>query len=575
MRAQPIVALLSGLLVVVAGVAWWQTRTEVPSLPPGDEPEVHAPSGAAAADLDQPATTSGTDRAAAAPAAAAPVAPSVPRQPADLADHVTAWLLIVDAATKAPVPAAAAYRFGTANEAAVAYADADGIVPLPLLKPGQMIIARAGYLLRLAPVQAGSTAQLPQIVPLEPDRYCHRCAFHFRLPDGTVPAELQVRFRSQRGDEADQPMPAAVRDGGESVQRAWREQRTLAAVRAVPEVHVQLGHANAAFVHPLAGDDEVAFVEDGLFEIEAITVDGFAARTLFDVAEVQRRPMTVRLRPAGAIRGHVRGTGEQPVADALVVITGGDPLRLAVRTDSGGAFSIGPVANGSYGLEVRHRDHELARVGPFSPDDHDVVVDLKELPKTALRGRVRAAATGLPLAAARATVMDALGQPITAATDADGYFALASSGTDALRLNIAADGYLPHAELVEPGAAAIDVELWPRNADARRQIGLTAILRGIVVDAQGRGVPGMGVRFEAAQPAADWLPGRRVLSGGRMSLPRMATSGSDGSFQLETPLAGPGKVALVAAGASDAGLQVEAVLGQAIDNLRLTARRPQ
>jgi hypothetical protein len=573
MRAAPLVLILLCLIALAVGGGSWlllggSGGPPAPAAGPGDD-GVDAPRTAPHAADGEPG------RAAldvgVMPAAQSPVRP----QPPDLADHVTAWLVILDAATGKPVPAAAVYRFAPTEEAAIAYSDAKGIVPLPLRKGGQLMVAHVGYLMRLAPTLPGSTAELPQQVQLEPDRYCSRCALRFRRPDGSVPDEVFVRLRPQRGGTADQPMPAAVTAGGEAVQRAWREQRTLAAVRAVPELHVQLGLANAAFVHQLAGDDEVAFVESGLFELDAATVDGFVARAVFDTAEVARTPLTVRMLPGQTIAGVLRGPTGQPVADALLTIAGSDPLRLQARSAADGRFVLGPLADGSYGLEVRHRDFEVARPGPFAAGSHDVVVALTQLPQSALRGRVRMAGVGTPLANARATVIDNTGQPLAADTDADGFFALRAGSTESQRLTIAADGYLPHAEFVDPGAQAIDVELWPRDAEKRRELGLTGFVQGVVLDERGAPVAGAGVRLQSEAPAPAWLPGRRIISGGLMSVPRMATTAGDGSFALETATAGPGSVSIVGAPAGEAGVRVVITLGQTVRDLRVVTRRPR
>src|SRR5262245_7537670 len=530
MRAAPLVLTSLCLLAAALGGGFWLLQGGIagpPAVPDGDSSGATPEPRHTVADGEPGRATLDVSPL---PAAQSPAHP----QPPDLADHVTAWLQVSDAATGQPVPAAAVYRFAPTEEAAIAYSDAKGIVPLPLRRGGQLMVVRAGYLMRLAPTLPGSTAEVPQPVQLEPDRYCSRCALRFRRSDGSVPDEVFVRLRPQRGGTADQPLPAAVTKGGEAVQRAWREQRTLAAVRAVPELHVQLGLTNAAFVHRLAGDDEVAFVESGLFELDAATIDGFVARAVFDTAEVVRAPLLVRLRQGQTIAGVLRGPTGQPVAGAVLTIVGSDPLRLQAQSAADGRFTLGPLADGSYGLEVRHRDFEVARPGPFTAGSHDVVVALAELPQSALRGRVRMAGPGTPLANARATVMDNAGQPIGADTDADGWFALRAGSTESQRLTVAADGYLPHAEFVDPGAQAIDVELWPRDAEKRRELGLTGFVQGVVLDDHGTPLAGAGARLQSEAPPPQWLPGRRIISGGLMSVPRMATTASDGTFALET-----------------------------------------
>src|SRR5262245_11339481 len=120
MRAVPLVLTLLLLLAVAAGAAvWLQGSVAVPPAPDAGEASGDGQSPAvrtAAADADGRAPLD----VGAAPAAQSPARP----QPPDLADHVTAWLQVVDAATGQPVPGAAAYRFTTSDEAAIAYSDA-------------------------------------------------------------------------------------------------------------------------------------------------------------------------------------------------------------------------------------------------------------------------------------------------------------------------------------------------------------------------------------------------------------------------------------------------------------------
>lgn len=561
--------LVVSFLIVATAVAsvWWLTREPAiaPPLPPlaaaGQEPAV-APAQPAA---NEPAKAPRVTAVTIVPPSAANL-----REPQDLANRVTAWLRIIDSATKAPIATAAVYRFVRIDEAPLGYSDNDGLVPLPLKQTAQLIVVRAGYMMRLAPTEIGSTAELPQVIALEPDRYSQRCGFHFRLPDGSTPAEVLVRFRPQRPDVKELPIPAGVTAGGEALLRAWREQRTLAVVRALPDLHVQAGATNAAMLHVLNGDDDVAFVDPGIFEFEAATTDGFLARGLFDTADVVRSPLTVRMRPGMEIQGRVRGAGGAPVAGALVTVVGSDPLRLQARSNADGTFAIGPLADGAHGIEVRHRDHEVARVGAVVAGSKDVAIAMTPLPDASLRGRIVAGGTRAPIVGARATVLDPTGQPTMVESDLEGFFSLRASGTESLRLNIAADGCLPHAEFVSPGARDLEIELWPRQAEARLQAGLSGVLRGRVTDAQGNGAVGLGVRFTPTIPPADWLPGRRIISAGRTALPMVVQTGSDGSFDLEIAFSGAGSVDTIPPSPSGP-ITATVVLGRIVGDLRLRA----
>ncbi|MGE3173391.1 MAG: carboxypeptidase regulatory-like domain-containing protein [Planctomycetota bacterium] len=567
-------ALITGFLAVLVGLLVWAASGGGGGAPPP------GPAGAPAGTPVAPAV----DAADATDAVGAPRA--VPtgavahglRQPDGLAAEPTACLRVVDAGSGEPVAGAAIYRMrAAADEAALAYTGSDGLAPLPLAQSGQLVVARADYLLRMAPTRLGSTPEAPQVVQLRRDAFTHRRSFRFRRPDGSTPDEVCVQLRPLREDRADQPMPETVRTGGDEVQRAWREQMTLAAVRPLPELHVQLGFANAAFVHLLAGDDDVVFVETGAFALEAATTDGFVARETVQTGQGGGGARTIQLQPGGAIVGTVRDANGAAVADGFVTIAGGDPLRLVGRTGADGRFSIGPLVPGEHRLEVRHREHRTAQPGPFAVAAGALadagVLTLDPLPLGTLRGRVIAAGTREPLASASASVVDATGQVTKVDADADGWFALPLPGAEAVRLNVGADACLVRSELVTPGTGPLEFELWPASAELRRERGLTGSLSGVVVDAGGRGIAGIGVRFAPDGSAAPADPGRRVLSGDGRSLPLAVTTGSDGAFLLEA-LAGSGLLAAIdGAPPDERGQRVTVEAGRITGGLRLEARR--
>jgi hypothetical protein len=569
--------LLAIVAVIALGVAGWLVlRTE--DLPPaqgGASPGAQA--GTAAG------TTNGTP---AAPGSSPQDGPAVPavhaadaelRTPVDLADRPTAWLQVVAAADGAPVPGAAVYRLDTrADTAAITFTDAAGIAGLPLKRPEQLFVAMRGYLLRQAATQLGSTADRPQQVQLEADRYSLRVVLRFTLPGDRRPAEVRVRLRplwEQKGPEL--PQPVSLRGASEAVLRAWREQGTIAMLRPVPEVHVQLGPFNQDRVFVCAAEDQVGFAAPGLYMVDAATRDGFVGRATLDAAGATGAPFVVALQPGRAIRGTVRSAATgAPVAHAEVVVLGGDPLELAAVTDDAGRFALGPLADGSFSLEVRHRDYELGRAGPVAAGTDGVAVQLDALPATALRGRVRARPSLQPIAGAKASVVDALGKPMTATTDQDGWFVLRGSGKSSVRLVVAAEHFMPYSELIDPGAPAYDYDLWPAETATRLREKLTAVLSGTAVDEAGEPLPGASLRLapERALPAPATLD-RRVLLGGALPLPLVTTAGPDGSFQLETQCEGPGSLTVVDTAGTGAPLPVEVVLGSTISGLQVVGRR--
>lgn len=537
----------------------------------GDAPSPDGIADVAPAANSQPAGAPGERDASASAATATALEPQ--RVPVDLATEITAVLSVIDTTSGMPVEGAAVYRMrGAENESAIAYSDARGIAPLPLSKPSQLMVAKAGYLLRMAPTQLGSTAESPQQARLVRDTISARGKFRFRRPDGSSPDDVCVVVRPTRADKQDQPMPEKARVADEETQRAWREQRTLAAVRAVPELHVQLGFHNAAFVHVLRADDEIAFVEGGAFAIEAATPDGFCKSFVVDTANFGNGAIDVVLQQGAQLRGAVRFQGGGPAEGAWIEIDGGDPLRLVARSGADGTFVIGPLADGERRLRIRHRDSEAATFGPFAPTSFAEIA-LVALPRESIRGRIVAAGDGKPIRGASASLLEQDGNPLVVPADDEGYFAAVVRGADAIRMNAGAEGFLTHSELVSPGTPSFAVELWPASQERRLELGLTSLLSGVVVDANNAPMPRIGVRFVPDSPDIA-SPGRRLLAGGALSLPQAITTGADGSFVLEVATFGGGLVQAIDGTSSQAnGVRVDAQRGKVATGLRVTATR--
>jgi hypothetical protein len=500
------------------------------------------------------------------------------RSPVDLADKPTACLKVVDNATSKPVAGAAIYRFDQqVDTAAITYTDDQGLAPLPLKKPEQLVVAVAGYLLRQAPTQPGSTPEKPQIVQLESDRVSDRVTLRFQLPGGKAPTEVLARFTpntQKTGNEL--LLPASLKNANELLQRAWLEQRTIATLRPVPEVHVQIGHFNASQLFHFGAEEIVYFMAPGPLTIEAATRDGFVVRRSFDPAAVGMAPLTLTLMPGRAIDGYVTSkvTGG-PVDGASVVVSGGDPLQLSTVTDAKGHFVLSPLAEGDCTLEVLHRDHEVGRIGPVASGTSGTRVELNALPKGTLRGRVRVRPSLAPLAGARASVPVMGGSPEVSITDRDGYFVLRGTANESVRLVVLGNGYQPYSELVDAGAPMLDYDLWPDQTAARLQAKMTGSIRGVVKDAKGNHLGATTVKLVAdrAQPPMQ-LPGRRVLLGSTLMLANTVSTAADGSYEIESMFEGPATLSVVdpnnPGGAPLVSQRVEIRFGETISDMTLT-----
>ncbi|MBK8099012.1 MAG: carboxypeptidase regulatory-like domain-containing protein [Planctomycetes bacterium] len=566
-----IVALLAVLLVLAGAGVWLLSSGErapdAPGAPAKPSPAETLPTGAAAP-APAPVPGSGTLVSTAEQHAEA-------RPARDLAPSPTVFLQVFDRVSTQPVAGAAVHRYHGGD--LIDFTDRDGRCALPLAKEEQLAVVADDYLLRLCPVRPGSSADAPQRVLLERDAFSLRGRFQFRRPDGARIETVIVRLQSQNKNAGAAAQPRKLAIAGPEVQRAWLEHTMIASLQPFGHLHVQLGLRATAQRHILRGNDEVRFGEGGLYEFEAATMEGLVARGVFQVESIVDEPLLVTMEAGRFVSGIVLAAdGKTPCQGAQITTANGDPLQLLATTGADGAFRIGPLGGGVLTLEVRHRDHEILLHGPIPTDSAAARIVLQALPTDTLRGRVRARPGQRPIGGATVSVMDPTGQPVTAQSDADGWFRLRLSAKETARLAIAAPGFLPYAELIEPGAlSAADFDLWPANTGVRLAEKMTALLRGIVVDARGRPLAGVPVRWQAAAAAPPvGIPGRRVIDGGVLALSSIATTGNDGSFEIETLQAGAGVVFPVDGVSTEQdGLRIDIALGQTRDGLRLEARQ--
>ncbi len=483
-----------------------------------------------------------------------------------LADAPTACLRVVDRDGERPVAGAPVRRVQTGAD--IAFTDERGLAAVPLRDPEQLAVVVEGYLLALVPTRLGTTEAEPQLVQLLRDQWSIVRRFVFAAPGGNPPGDVFVRFRpSGNTKPAGAPVPA----GDAVAQRAWAMHVMLAGRPVCADVPVQLGSWNEDRVHRLTATADVRFVGPGEFTLEAATTSGLVARQHVRIDASPRTdapPIRVALADGAFVAGTVHDTRGAPLGGARVTLQGSDPLGLEASSAADGTFRLGPLSPTQGTLHVRHRDHEPLAFGPVAIPSTGSDVVLAALPATTIRGRVLARPGGAPIANATVAWHPAAGGPVAARTGADGAFTLRATGTSDSRLAITALGFVAYAELVAPGSPFADYSLWPAPTADRLAHGMSALLEGIVVDAQGRPVPGAEVRWHPTQPPAPapGVPGRRVLEGGALELPLGARTGSDGAFRLETNAFGPGRLAL-ADGAS--AVDATATAGQTVHGLRL------
>jgi hypothetical protein len=485
--------------------------------------------------------------------------------PEGLTDKATACLRVIDHMTEKTI--SGAFVRSMYNGADIVLTDERGLASLPLADPAQMAVVFDGYLLRLAPVQLGSSEAEPQTVRLVPDRWSLRRRFAFVGPDGKPVNEVFVRFKPVgQPPSARIPVPA----GDAVLRRAWSE-HTMLAMRAVSrDVVVQLGRYSADRVHQLSGRSPmIRFAVPGDFVLEASATNGLVARVEVVVIPGSEPPAQVVNMTAGAsIRGRVANLAGSSLAGAEITIQGGDPLGLRATTAASGTFMIGPLPIARSTLLVRHGTHAPVAHGPVAAPSKNVQINLTPLIRTPLRGRVRARPGLAPLANATITWQVAGGAAITAQTASDGTFELQAAGEIASKLIVQAPGHVRYAELVDPNAAFADYDVWPGDWATRVANGTTASLEGAVMGANGWPLANTPVRWRSDNPTGvSGVPGRRVLEGAVLQLPGVATTDASGAFVIETNQFGHGVVLLV----SDTTKNVEAIAtaGQSKKGLEL------
>ncbi|MBX3464354.1 MAG: carboxypeptidase regulatory-like domain-containing protein [Planctomycetes bacterium] len=488
----------------------------------------------------------------------------------DLAPTPTACLAIVDHGTGRPVAGAAVRRVRDGAE--LAFTDEQGLAAVPLSQFEQLAVVAAGYLLRLAPTRPGSTEAEPQLVRLVADVWSPRVRLSFRSPAGTPVREAFVRFRGAARPSGATP-PSPVPAGDPVLERAWVEHAMLAGRPVGHDAPVELGDHAPHRVHRLADGAEVRFVVPGDYDVEVATLTGLVGREHLVVAtDAAPAACTIPLRAGGEFAGTVVDQRDgTPLAGATVALAAGDPLGLVATTGPGGAFRLAPVWPGPHTLHVRHPEHEPLAHGPEVAPAAALRLGLAPLPRSVLRGRVRLRPDLAPIGGATVAWQPNGATAAATVTAADGTFLLRTTGTAPARVWIQAPGCLAYAELVEPGAPFADYDVWPGTTMARLERGLTGVLAGVVVDAAGVPQPDVAVRWQPAQPTTvPGSPGRRVLEGAALALPTTTVTSADGSFALETPHLGAGRLALVDTPDAPGGsVEAEAKAGATTHGIRL------
>ncbi len=562
MRALLTIGLL--ILVVTVLVLSWDTGDGVVSPPVGyqaDAPTVEGSLGNDSATSEQATRLSagGLARIAQLPSGVVATRTEPAKiDPVGLSDRATACLRVIDHISEQPV--AGAVVRSLRNGADIAFTDGQGLAALPVASAVQMAVVSEGYLLRLAPVRLGSTEAEPQVVRLVADQWSLRRRFAFVDPDGQRLTEVFVRIKPV-GKRSESRMPVPPDD--DIVRRAWSEHTMLATREVSRDVAIQLGSESVDRVLRLTNDMPIIrFAMPGDFLLEAATTTGLVARA--EVAVIlgsEPPPQLVRMKTGALVSGLVTDLAGVALERAEITIQGSGPLGLRATTATDGSFTVGPLPIGSATLLVRHGTHVAISHGPVPVPAQDVLIQLAELSRRPLKGRVRARPNHQPIADALVVWQITGGAAITAKTAVDGTFELQAAGEIACKLRVQAPGYVGYVELVEPDAGFANYDVWPADLATRIDQGVTASLEGLVFDPDGEPVANTSVRWMPDNPSGSTtLPGRLVLEGAMLQMPGVAVTDSSGAFVIETNQFGRGRLLLVSDGTKN--VVATAIAGQ-------------
>jgi hypothetical protein len=476
------------------------------------------------------------------------------------------FLRAVDDTTEQPVADALLLRYSAAGEI-VGRTDARGFARVALGRNDSVVVASPAHFLRSLQVPADTTRSKPAVVRLTRDRLSSAITLRFELPGGRLATAVRVRFTPTHGARTVTPIdwktipPATV--------MAWEDHRAVAATMAIAELPVQARARRSDHVRSLDGEIRVRFAEAGFFRCEALGDEGHVGSLTFEAGAHADRILAIRLQPGRTLAGIVRANDGQPVADAMVEADGSAFVE-ATRTGSDGRFQLAAVGEEPVKVKVGHREF-APFVQELSANGGVTVLALARLPIAEIRGRVRRALDRQPVAGALVSMPDTLGAPVAARTDDRGAFVLRVPRNAKARLDIRAEGMIDYAELVDPGAAELDFELWPGSTDIRVQAKLTALVCGRVIDSNGAPIARAKVRLTPGRkPSAKRSDGRSVLTGGAIVMPLTALTGADGAFALESQVDGPGLVTVTEPAAGvPAPVRVELVLGNVQRDLEL------
>ncbi|MEZ5966459.1 MAG: carboxypeptidase-like regulatory domain-containing protein [Planctomycetota bacterium] len=577
-RLATIAVVLAAAILVAVGISLWRAPGEPETLLPAQPPlsaEVQRELAARmAARVDERPNFEAERRDA--------VAAAVPTEPAAVR------VRIVDAGTGDPL--AGAVVFDIVGRRQPQRAGADGIVTLAHAHGGTIAVVAEGYLAKLPTAGDADDAALAAAagsdelvdIALRRDDFTLPCALRFLDQDGAE-VDSGVAFTVACLDEPPptaMSFPSARLASGARVDadiaRAWQQNVAVQLLPGVagPLLHLGVQSNGRVFEAP-DGRAELRFVAAGRYRVLAVARAALlAGEAVVHVAAGGPGPFDVRLLPGRFVAGTaVDASDGRPVAGVTVRLA--EPAASVLsetETDASGEFRLGPVASPSVSVVATSRRYRdvTAALAPGSQNR----LTLTPRPVRLVRGVVRRRPAAAPIAGATVLLRQGFDVEVETKTGADGVFEL-STVADVPELVVKATGSLTWVEVIRDVQESYPCDLWPSEAAARVQAGVSASVEGRVVgpDNQPRaGVPVQLLGDEA--PVPEGLPGRVVCEGLLLPLLPLTTSRADGSFALEWGQAGTFRVLATDGVASiDDATPVTLTLGQSVRGLVLRASR--
>lgn len=578
MRSGSILLWVALAALVAAGIWWWRSpgaepATLLPAQPQLDLSEQRAMAQRMAVRVDERPTLAPSRRD---PVVAPP------------GEATAVRLRIVDHDTRQPV--AGARMLDIASGAWSPPTAADGELRLARARGGTFAIVADDYLAKLptagddddAALQRGARADDVVDIALRRDDYTLACALRFVAADGALAAG-PVRFTIAC---LDQPPPTAMAfptgrlapgaTVDPAIYRAWQQN---VAVQMLPPVDGSLLHLgvqsnNHVFVAE-GGRAAMRFVAAGRYRVAAVAPAAMlAGEQDIHVAPGASGPIDVRLAPGRYVTGiAVDANDGRPVPAVSVHLV--DAVASAVTdTETGpdGVFRLGPVAGSTVTVSATSRLYlDLTATLTVGVEGR---LTLSPRSTRVVRGVVRQRPSLAPIVGASVLLRRGLETEVEARTLADGTFAL-STVAEAPELVVRAPGFLTWVEVIRELQDSYVCDLWPDELEARVAAGVSAVIEGRVLGADGKPVAGVPVQlFSDEAPVPEGIPGRVVVEGNTLPLRPLAVTDATGTFVLEWHQPGIYRLlAIDGLAAADDGLPVTLALGQRLRDVVLHTAR--